>query len=421
MSEDKHKSFPPEEEYDLTPEGWDEDPETVLKEISADVLDIQLGPSHPAMHGIIKLKTWVEGESIVKIEPEVGYLHRGFEKTCEHRKWAQCIPYMDRLNYVSAPANDIGFCMAVEQMLGVEVPPRAVALRTILMEIARITDHLTCVAASAMELGAFTAFLWLIQAREFWYFFLENYCGARVTTSLSRIGGMPYDVYDGFYDDIRENIKRTRQMVYETHVLLTKNRIFYDRTRGTGAISKEEAIDWGFGGPVLRSTGVEFDLRKARPYLLYDQLEFDVPTGKYGDNYDRYIVRMEEIEQSCRIIEQVLPNIPDGPLNVEDPHVALVDKDKVYNSIEGIIYHFKLLSGGHQVPKGEHYFAIEAPNGELGFYLVSDGSGMPYRMRVRPACMFMTAALPEMLKGEMIPDIVPTFGSINMIGGELER
>jgi len=401
--------------------GWQED--TDLKDLAGAELDIQLGPAHPAMHGIVRLKTLVEGESLLFIEPEIGFLHRGFEKTCEHRKWTQCIPYVDRLNYVSAPVNDIAFCMAVEEMWGIDkdIPPRAVHLRTMLMEVGRLTDHLTCVAASAMELGGFTAFLWLMQAREFWYFFLENYCGARITTNLARIGGMPYDTFIGFEEQITDSIRRTRQLIYETHTLLTRNRIFYDRTRNTGTITQEEAINLGFTGPVLRSTGIDLDLRKTEPYLLYDQLDFEVPVGVNGDNYDRYLVRMDEMEQSMRMLEQLLPNIPEGPLMVEDPHIAVVPKTETYSHIEGIIHHFKLQTDGHQVPKGDHYFAVEAPNGELGFYLVSDGTGLPYRLRARPACLFMTAGLPYMLKGQMLPDIVPTFGSINMIGGELER
>ncbi len=416
--ERKYKSFPPDEIIPYT--DWKDEDET-LAEISADVLFVKLGPAHPAMHGIIKLNTWIEGESIVKVEPEVGYLHRGFEKTCEHRTWNQCIPYVDRLNYVSSPANDVGFCMTVEKMFGVEMTPRTAALRTLLIEVSRITDHLTCIGASAMELGAFTPFLFLMQAREFWYFFLENYCGARITTNLDRVGGLPYDVYDGFFDDLNDCIRRTRKICSESDALLTRNRIFFDRMRNTGVISKEEAIDYAFTGPMLRATGVNLDLRKTKPYLIYDKLDFEVPVGVNGDNYDRYLVRMDELEQSMRIIEQIMKNIPEGPLQINDPHVRLVEKDKVYNSIEGLIYHFKLLTEGHKVPKGEVSLAIEAPNGILNFYLVSDGSGLPYRVRVRPPCLFFTAALPVLLKGGMIPDIVPTFGSINMIGGELER
>jgi len=392
-----------------------------LKPLGHDELDIELGPAHPAMHGIVKLKLRVEGESIIRCEPEVGYLHRGFEKTCEHRRWTQCIPYVDRLNYVSAPVNDIAFCMTVEDMLGVAVPARAVALRTLLMEAGRIVDHLTCLGASAMELGAFTAFLWLMQAREEWYFFLEHYCGARITTNLSRIGGQPYDLFTGFEAEVEACLKKTEDMVFKVHKLSTRNRIFHDRLRGTGVIDADTALDLGFTGPLLRGSGLDLDLRKARPYLLYDKLDFHVPVGLHGDNYDRYLVRLEEIRQSASLVRQVLHAIPEGPLMVEDPHISLVPKTAVYNHIEGIIHHFKLLTGGHAVPAGHWYKAVEAPNGELGFYLVSDGGGMPYRVRARPPSLYATAGLPEMLKGQMIADVVATFGSINMIGGELER
>lgn len=392
-----------------------------IHDLPTDVMEIQMGPAHPAVHGIVKLMTKVSGETIVDVDPEIGYLHRGFEKNCEHRRWNQCVPYVDRLNYVSAPINDVAFCMAVEKLMGIEVPERAVFIRMLVSELSRLADHYTCVGASAMEVGAFTAFLYFMELREDYYSIIEKICGARITTNLCRVGGQNYDLYKGFEDDLRVYFKKCRKLLGEIDALLTRNRIFYDRMRNTGVISAEDALDYGLTGPMLRGSGVDLDLRKAKPYMLYDQVDFTVPVGTYGDNYDRYLCRMEELVQSMRIIEQLIPHIPAGPIQVDDHRVALVPKTETYNHIEGLIYHFKVINDGPRPPQGEVYVAVESPNGELGFYIVSDGTALPYRLRARPTSLFATAALRRLMVGGMIADLVPTFGSINMIGGELER
>ncbi len=395
------------------------DPE--YKELPSDLVEIQLGPSHPAMHGIIKLDTRLSGETIVDMTVGIGYLHRAFEKMCEHRNWNQNIVFTDRLNYCSAPANNAAYVSAVEKLCGIEIPERGQWQRLIVTELARVADHLVCVAASVMELGAFSAYLYLVQGREFIWFVLDKLCGSRLTTSMSRVGGQAYDFYDGFEKDVAEAFAEVRTRLEDAHVMLTRNRIFYDRMRDTGVISQEDAIDWGFTGPALRSTGVDYDVRKAKPHWTYDQVEFEVPTGDRGDNYDRFLIRLEEMEQAMRIVEQALGKIPEGEVHVDDYKIFLPPKKETYNHIEGLIHHFEIVMHGPAVPKGEAYFAIESPNGEHGYYVVSDGTGTPYRVRARPTCLPMTMAIPLMVKGSMLADIVPTFGSINMIGGELER
>lgn len=390
-------------------------------ELPGDIMEIQLGPSHPAMHGIVKLDTKLSGETIVDMDVGIGYLHRGFEKMCEHRDWNQNMVFTDRLNYCSAPANNAAYASAVEKLCGVELPDRGQWVRLIVTEISRICDHLVCVGASVMELGGFSVYLYFIQAREELWFILDKICGSRLTTTMSRIGGQAYDLYDGFEDDVKAAFERTREAMEDGNKMLTRNRIFYDRMRDVGKISGEDALDLGFTGPVLRSTGIDYDVRKANPYWKYPEVEFDVPTGDRGDNYDRYLIRMEEIEQSMRIVEQAVEKLPEGKVYIDDFKIFLSPKSETYNSIEGLIHHFEIIMNGPKVPKGEAYFAIESPNGEHGYYVVSDGSGLPYRVRARPTCLPMTMALPELCKGQMIADIVPIFGSINMIGGELER
>ncbi len=380
-----------------------------------------IGPSHPAMHGTIRLVTTLEGEHIIDIDTQIGYLHRGFEKTCENRTYTQCIPYTDRLNYVSPLINNVAFAMAVEKLIGLDVPPRCKYIRVLVSEISRITDHLTCIAASAMELGAFTVFFYLIRAREHLWWLIEELTGARLTTNYTRIGGLRYDLPDGFLKHVEKELTVVEEAIVDTDRLLTKNRIFYDRMRGVGVISKEDAIAFGFTGPCLRSTGVDYDVRKAKPYLIYKELDFEIPVGDRGDNFDRYLVRMEEIRQSIKIIRQVIEKIPEGRINVDDPRYVLPDKSQVYGSIEGKINHFKLIMEGIHVPEGEIYCYVEGANGELGFYIVSDGSGRPYRCRVRPPCFYLMQGLSTMLKDQTVADIIPTFGSINMIGGECDR
>ena len=432
---------------------------------------LNMGPSHPAMHGIIKLIVELDGEQVVGADVDIGYLHRAFEKESERGPYNNVIPYTDRLNYVSPLINNFGYCAAVEGLLGIRVTERCQYIRVIMSEISRITDHLTCVGASAMELGAFTVFLYMIKAREWLWELVELVTGARLTISYGRVGGVKADLPQGFAERTRTTLQDVRKVLLECDTLLTRNRIFVDRMQGTGVLSKEKAISYGITGPFLRGSGVALDVRTASPYLVYDRLHFDVPTGEHGDNFDRYLVRMEEMEQSMRLIEQALVQMPSGPVNVDydgralpaevmvdeakmgrvagfahalvqvDPtlegstrpfhdavnagerRAVLPAKEDTYGNIEGLMNHFKLIMLGHGIcpPPGEYYSAVEGANGEVGFYVVSDGSDRPYRVRVRPPCFTIMSALHELLVGDLVSDIVPTFGSVNMIGGELDR
>ncbi len=391
-------------------------------ELPAEPMRLNMGPSHPAMHGTIRMVLELDGETVVDVDVQPGYLHRGFEKSCERGTWAQVYPYADRLNYVSPMLNNVGFSLAVEKLLDIKVPERCTWYRMILGELARISDHLTCNSASAMELGAFTPFLWCVKVRDYIWDVLEAETGARMTHSFGRIGGMAAPPTENLKASVLELLPQIDEVMLETEALLLKNRIFLDRTQGIGKLSKERALALGVTGPVLRSTGVDYDVRKAHPYMFYDRVEFDVPIGIDGDNYDRFMCRFEEVRQSMAILRQCVEQMPDsGPINVEDPRIVYPEKSAVYSTIEGTIAHFKLVMEGLKPPKGEVYSYTEGANGELGFFIVSDGTGTPYRVRVRPPCYFNLAATREMIVGDMIADIVPTFGSINMIGGECDR
>lgn len=380
-----------------------------------------MGPSHPATHGTIKFNLKLEGERVLDCDVEVGYLHRGFDKSCEQATWTQVIPYTDRLNYVSPLINNVGYALAVEKLLGVETPLRCQFIRVIVSEISRITDHLTCLGMAASELGAITVGFYMMEAREFLMRIVENLTGARLTTTYTRIGGVKHDLPHDFDEQVAQAFGKVRRILVDCDRLLSRNRIFIDRMSGVGVISQETAVAYGLTGPILRATGVNYDVRKARPYLVYDQFDFEVPLGTKGDNYDRFVCRIQEVEQSMRIVEQALRRIPQGPVIIEDPRFVLPEKEKVHNSIEGLMHHFKIIMEGIQVPPGEVYFAVEGGNGELGFYIVSDGGGRPYRLRVRPPCFIAMSACHEMIKGYMVADIVPTFGMINMIAGECDR
>ena len=396
--------------------------EMAALELSADPMRLNMGPSHPAMHGTIRMVIDLDGETLTNLDVQPGYLHRGFEKSCERGTWAQVFPYTDRLNYVSPMLNNVGWALAVEKLLEIEVPERCQYYRVILGELARISDHFTCNGASAMELGAFTPFLWLLKVRDWVYDILERETGARMTHSFGRIGGMAAPPTATFKDDVRRLIPEVHKVVKETEIMLLRNRIFLDRMQGVGVLTKEQALSYGVTGPMARSTGIPYDVRKDHPYLVYDRFDFDVPVGEDGDNWDRFMVRLEEIRQSVRIIEQAIEQMPDdGPINVDDPRIVYPAKDDVYTTIEATIAHFKLVMEGLRTPKGEVYSFTEGGNGELGFHIVSDGSGTPYRVRVRPPCWYNLAAAREMLLGGMIADIIPTFGSVNMIGGECDH
>jgi len=391
-------------------------------ELPSEPMKLNMGPAHPAMHGTVRMQLELSGETVHKVDVQVGYLHRGFEKMCERGTWTQCFPYVDRLNYVSPMLNNNGFAMAVEKMLGIKVTERCEYYRVVLGELARICDHLTCNGASAMELGAFTPFLWFIKGRDLIWDIFEEETGARLTHSFGRVGGMAKPPTRQFKDHVKAAVAAVLKLVAEGESLILKNRIFIERLEGVGRITPELAVSHAWTGPCLRSTGVAYDVRKAHPYSIYDRFDFDVPVGTTGDNFDRFMVRLEEMRQSARIIEQALAQMPDdGPINVDDPRVVLPPKDEVYTTIEGTIQHFKIVMEGIKVPAGECYSYSEGGNGELGFYLVSDGSGTPYRVRIRPPSFIIVSALHHMIEGSMIADIVPTFGSVNMIGGECDQ
>jgi len=382
---------------------------------------LHMGPSHPAMHGVIHLTLELDGETIIDGDTEIGYLHRAFEKESESHTYTQVIPYTDRLNYVSPLINNVGYVLAVEKLFDVQVPERCQYIRVLVSELSRITDHLTCIAANAMELGAFTVFFYFIKAREEIWRLVESICGARLTTTYTRVGGVMADLPEGFNEQLERTLATLRESMRDVEHLIQNNRIFYDRMRGTGIIAPHDAIALSFTGPVLRSAGVNFDVRKTNPYLVYDRLDFEVPLGEQGDNYDRYLVRMEEIRQSIRMVEQCMMQMPAGPVQLDDARMTMPPKAEVYGTIEGLMNHFKLIIEGIKPPPGEAYFPVEGANGELGFYIISDGTGRPYRCRVRPPCFTLMQGLQKMLKGGMVADIVATFGTINMIAGENDR
>ncbi len=385
---------------------------------------LNMGPSHPATHGTIKFLIELDGESIVNLDVSVGYLHRGFEKECESGTWYQAIPYTDRLNYNSAILCNLGYCMAVEKLLEIETPERCQWLRVIAGELSRLGDHLTRCGAACLELQAMTPFLYGIEARELAWDLIEMLCGARVTSNYVRIGGVKHGAPTNFASQCRENFTRIRELLVDFDDVILRNRIFVDRMRNTGVLSKEDCIRYSVTGPLLRAAGVPYDVRKDDPYLTYDQIDFDVPIGEVGDNYDRFLVCQVEMHQSMRIIEQCLEKLEKlgpGPINVDDPKVRWPAKGRVFNHMEELIQQFKSVTEGPQVPAGEAYFAVEAANGEMGFYLVSDGSAMPYKVRCRPPSLINLQPLQLMVRGAYLADIIPTFDMINMIGGECDR
>lgn len=385
---------------------------------------LNMGPSHPATHGTVKFLIELDGETIVNLDVQVGYLHRGFEKECESGTWYQAIPYTDRLNYNSAILANIGYCLAVEKLLDLETPQRCQWLRVLSGELSRIADHLTRCGAACLELQAMTPFLYGIEAREHTWDLMEMLCGARVTSNYIRIGGVKHDMPPGFPEIFREKVSKIRGLLRDFDSVVTSNRVFVDRLRGTGILSREDCIAYAVTGPLLRATGVPLDLRKDQPYLVYDDVDFDVPIGETGDNYDRYLVCVEEMHQSLRIAEQCVARLEalgPGPVDVDDPRVRWPAKNRVFNQMEELIQQFKAVTEGPQVPPGEAYAAIESANGELGFYVVSDGTAVPYKVRCRPPSFVNTQPMPRMLKGALLADLIPTFDFVNMIGGECDR
>jgi len=382
---------------------------------------VNIGPSHPATHGTIQIIAELDGEKVVHADVHCGYLHRGFEKEAEHHTYHKVIPYTDRLNYCSALNNNFAYADAVEKLLGIEITPRCKWLRTLLCEYNRLADHVTCIAATVMEMGAMTAFLYLMTIRDYIFEHLNALTGARLTYSYVRIGGLKNDLPDGWLVRLEEILQFHEVYIARIHGLLDRNRIFIDRTRNVACMTPEHALNWGYTGPMLRSTGLAMDLRKDKPYLAYSELDFEVPVGIQGDNYDRYYVRMREIDESVSMIRQCVKNLPDGPVSITDDRVILPEKKLVYSQAESIFHHFKLIIDGIKVPAGEVYASHEAPNGELGFYLISDGSGRPYKLHVRAPSFIHIGGVHTLLEGYQVADILATFGSINMIGGECDR
>lgn len=386
-----------------------------------DLVFLNLGPAHPATHGTLRALCALDGETIVAAVPEMGYLHRGFEKDCETHSYTQCIPYTDRLNYLSAIVNNIAFCKTVEKMMGVDIPERAVTIRVLTSELNRIIDHLVCVGTNLVDLGAITNFWYSFNVRESVYDILEKLCGARLTSNYMRIGGVARDLYPGFEEEVLAVLDLVEGGVADIERLTEKNRIFLERTQGVAIVSEADAISYGWTGPTLRASGVEYDLRKAEPYYGYETYDFDVIVGSTGDTFDRIYIRMYEIRESMKIIRQALKRLKPGAIMVDDRRVALPPKDQTYGNIEGLMNHFKLIMQGVQPPVGEIYDCVESPNGELGFHIVSDGGKNPYRVKCRPPSFMNYAGFAQMIEGGMIADAIACLGSINIIAGELDR
>jgi NADH-quinone oxidoreductase subunit D len=381
---------------------------------------LNLGPTHPATHGIFQNVLKMDGEVIIDAEPTIGYIHRAFEKLAERRPFYQITPITDRMNYCSSPINNIGWHMTVEKLLGTEIPKRVQYLRVIIMELARITDHLVCNAVIGVDTGALTGFVYLFQQREHVYEIYEEICGARLTTNLGRIGGFERDFTPKVWAKIDKFINQFPAVLKEFEKLLSRNRIFMDRTINVGGITAERALNYSFSGPNLRAAGVDYDVRAMNPYSSYEDFDFTIPLGTNGDVYDRFMVRQEEMWQSLSIIKQAISKLPEGPFHATVPDFYLPPKEDVYNNMEALIYHFKIVMGETDVPKGEVYHAVEGGNGELGFYLISDGGRTPFRLHLRRPCFIYYQAYPEMIKGSMLSDAILTMSSMNVIAGELD-
>jgi NADH-quinone oxidoreductase subunit D len=386
-----------------------------------DYYDLNLGPSHPATHGILENRCKLDGETIVKAEAHIGYCHRSFEKLSEHYSYNQVLTITDRMNYVSSMANNIGWTLAAEKLLGIEVPKLVQYVRVITFEMNRIMDHLVRVGILGVDAGAYTGFLYFYEQRERAYKIIEKMTGARLTTTFGRVGGLDKPLYPEFKEDVLEWLAPIPKVLKEFHTLMTRNRIFIERCRDVSPISPERALAYGYTGPNLRAAGVDYDLRKAEPYSSYEDFDFDTITGTTGDVYDRYMVCMLEMEESIKIMKQAVENLPEGPWHADVPEVFLPEKKDVYSSMEAMIYHFKIIMHGIRPPAGEVYQAVESPNGELGFYCVSDNGPNPYRLHFRSPCLYFYQSIEELIEGGMIADAIMTMSSVNVIAGELER
>ncbi len=394
--------------------------EDIVQEEKKEYTTLNLGPTHPATHGIFQNVLTMDGEIIIDAVPTIGYIHRAFEKLAEHRPYNQITPITDRLNYCSSPINNMGWLMTVEKLIGCEIPKRAEYLRVIIMELSRIADHIVCNTVIAVDTGAMTGFLYLFQWRERIYEIFEEICGSRLTTNIGRIGGMERDFSQSTWLKIETFLKEFPAGLKEFGALVNRNRIFMDRTINCGAISADRALSYSFSGPNLRACGVDYDVRVMNPYSSYQDFDFNIPIGKAGDTYDRYMVRNDEMYQSLRIIRQAIDKMPKGNFHADLPDFYLPAKEDVYSKMEALIYHFKIVMGETDIPKGEVYHSVEAGNGELGFYLISDGGRAPFRLHMRRPCFIFYQGFTEMIKGRMLSDAILTLSSMNVIAGELD-
>jgi len=396
-------------------------PAGIEPELQGEHMLINIGPQHPATHGVLRLVLELDGETVVRCIPHIGYLHSSFEKLGEYRGWNQIVPLTDRMDYLAPLIYNCAYAMAVEKMMGIEVTERCKVVRVILMELDRIFSHLLWLGTTAIDVGAFTVFLYTFQQREKIYKLHENYTGARITTSATRIGGMLADLPVGWTEQLQDFIDGLPRTLDEVETLLTNNQIWIGRLQDVGVISPEDAINHGLTGPNLRASGVAYDVRKDNPYYDYETYDFEVPVGRHGDCYDRYLVRMEEMRQSLRILQQALDRLPGGPINVDDPRVILPGKADVMTDMESMIHHFKLVMDGIKAPPGESWFSVESSKGELGMYVVSDGGPKPVRWRVRGPSFINLSALPKMVEGHLLADVIAINASLDIVLGEIDR
>ncbi|VAX30783.1 NADH-ubiquinone oxidoreductase chain D [hydrothermal vent metagenome] len=392
-----------------------------LLERDKDTMTLNMGPSHPSTHGVFRIIMEMDGEVVLSALPEIGFLHTGIEKTSENKRYVHVIPMTDRLDYLAPPMNNLAFCLTTEKLLGCEIPDRAQYLRVIMCELARMGSHLVWLATHALDIGAMTVFLYCWREREMILDLNEEISGVRMMTSYIRVGGVAKDATPEWLDKVKKFIDYLPAKIDEYELLLTHNPIWLDRTKNVGVMTREEAINWSLSGPALRASGVDFDFRKKRPYSGYDNFDFDIPVGTNGDVYDRYIMRVEEMRQSRRIVEQALSNLPSGPYKVEDSKVSLPARETLHTSMEALIHHFKLVSEGVNVPEGETYVPVEGPRGEVGFYIVSDGSGVPYRVKLRAPSFMAIPGMCKMMDGSFVADVVAIIGSIDIVMGEVDR
>jgi len=398
-----------------------EAPPSLEPDLEGEHMLINIGPQHPATHGVLRLVLELDGETVVRCIPHIGYLHCGFEKIGEYRQYNQIIPWTDREDYLNSIGNNVAFALGAERLFGVEITPRCTVLRVMAMELSRIISHLVWLGTTCIDIGAFTPFLWSFQERENVYNLLESWVGARLTTSATRVGGMAADIPDGWTEQLRHFVKTFPRTIDEVDRMLTRNAIWVGRTVGLGALNATEAVNYGLSGPMVRASGVAFDVRKDFPYLDYETYDFDVPVGSSGDVYDRFLVRLEELRQSTRILAQTLDRLPEGPVNCADHRVVLPPKHSAMSDMESMIHHFKQVMEGPRPPIGEAYVAVESPKGEKGYYMVSDGTAKPVRWRIRPPSFVNLSAIPKMVEGHLLSDVIAINASIDIVMGEIDR